>query len=73
MGQSITLVSGQTCHDRIQRGIAELESMIANKRGAEVKAMLRLCNSFNENSDLDVWTLFYEISEIFAGLVQTHK
>ncbi|XP_013105194.2 putative serine protease K12H4.7 [Stomoxys calcitrans] len=72
MGESITLLGGKTCHDRIKRGTAELESMFANKRGAEVKAMLRLCNSFNENSDLDMWTLFYEISEIFAGLVQTH-
>ncbi|XP_058979210.1 putative serine protease K12H4.7 isoform X1 [Musca domestica] len=73
MGESVTLVGGQTCHDRIKRGIAELESMIENKRGAEVKAMLRLCNNFDEHSDLDVWTLFYEISEIFANLVQTHN
>uniref|UniRef100_A0A1L8EGF3 Putative serine protease n=1 Tax=Haematobia irritans TaxID=7368 RepID=A0A1L8EGF3_HAEIR len=73
MGQSITLVGGETCHQRIKHGIAEMESMFENKRGAEVKAMLRLCNSFNENSDLDIWTLFYEISEIFAGLVQAHN
>ncbi|XP_046804332.1 putative serine protease K12H4.7 isoform X2 [Lucilia cuprina] len=73
MGQSIKLVSGDTCHDRIKRGFDELESMFANKRGAEVKAMLKLCNSFNENNDLDVWTLFYEISELFANLIQAHN
>lgn len=73
MGQSIKLVSGDTCYSRIERGFAELESMFANKRGAEVKAMLKLCNNFNEDNDLDLWTLFYEISELFANLVQTHE
>lgn len=73
MGQSVKLVGGAICHDRIKRGFAELESMFANKRGAEVKAMLKLCNSFREDNDLDLWTLFYEISELFANLVQTHK
>ncbi|XP_030556353.1 putative serine protease K12H4.7 [Drosophila novamexicana] len=71
-GQSIALMGGSACYNRIEKGIAEMEAMIASKRGAEVKALLKLCERFDVYSDLDIWTLFSEISDIFAGLVQTH-
>ncbi|XP_017085009.2 putative serine protease K12H4.7 [Drosophila eugracilis] len=72
-GQSIEQMGGSACYNRIENGIAEMESMIATKRGAEVKALLKLCEPFDVYSDLDVWTLFSEISDIFAGVVQTHN
>lgn len=50
-----------------------MEKLFANKRGAEVRAMLKLCDVFDEYNDLDLWTLFSEISDIFAGVVQTHR
>lgn len=72
-GQSIRMLGGDSCYNRINNGIAEMESMFANRRGAEVKAMLKICSNFDDSSDLDIWTLFSEISDIFAGLVQTHS
>ncbi|XP_034117630.1 putative serine protease K12H4.7 [Drosophila nasuta] len=72
-GQSIALMGGSACYNRIQNGIAELETMLATKRGGEVKALLKLCEKFDVYSDLDVWTLFSEVSDIFAGVVQTHN
>lgn len=66
-------MGGNNCYDRIDRGLKELEFMFANKRGAEVKAMLGLCDTFNEDNDRDVFTLFFEISELFAMFVQTHQ
>ncbi|EDW83811.1 uncharacterized protein Dwil_GK13807 [Drosophila willistoni] len=72
-GQSIAQVGGSACYNRIEKGISELEQLLADKRGAEVKALLKLCEPFDVNSDLDVWTLFSEISDIFAGVVQTHN
>ncbi|XP_064550582.1 putative serine protease K12H4.7 [Drosophila montana] len=72
-GESIALMGGSACYKRIENGIAEMEAMIASKRGAEVKALLKLCERFDVYSDLDTWTLFSEISDIFAGLVQTHN
>ncbi|KAM8704255.1 hypothetical protein ACLKA7_008799 [Drosophila subpalustris] len=72
-GQSIQLMGGSACYKRIENGIAEMETMFATKRGGEVKALLKLCEKFDVYSDLDVWTLFSEISDIFAGVVQTHN
>ncbi|ALC46985.1 CG3734 [Drosophila busckii] len=72
-GQSITLMGGSACYKRIENGIAEMEAMFANQRGAEVKALLKLCERFDVYSDLDIWTLFSEISDLFAGVVQTHN
>ena len=63
-------LGSQQCYNRIQNGIADLEDMFAQKRGAEVKAMLKVCNNFDENNDLDIWSLFGAISNIFSGIVQ---
>ncbi|XP_020814042.1 putative serine protease K12H4.7 [Drosophila serrata] len=72
-GQSIEQMGGSDCYKRIENGIAEMETMFATKRGAEVKSLLKLCEPFDVYSDLDIWTLFSEISDIFAGVVQTHN
>lgn len=70
VGQAFLELGGQKCYDRIQNGIAELESMFANKRGAEARAMLRLCNFFDDQNDLDLWSLFGSISNVFSGVAQ---
>ncbi|XP_067631012.1 putative serine protease K12H4.7 [Eurosta solidaginis] len=72
-GESIRLMAGEQCYKRIENGIAEMEALLANKRGAEVKAMLQLCDAFDESNDMDLWTLFSEISDLFAGVVQGHR
>lgn len=70
VGKALRELGSQQCYDRVQNGIAELEQMIENKRSAEVKAMLKLCNSFDPNNDLDLWSLFGSISNIFSSIVQ---
>uniref|UniRef100_A0A1B0GB71 Prolylcarboxypeptidase n=1 Tax=Glossina morsitans morsitans TaxID=37546 RepID=A0A1B0GB71_GLOMM len=72
MRDSIRLAYGEECNTRIRNGIETLETMFEEKRAAEVKAMLHLCDNFDETNDLDVWSLFGEISDTFAGVVQTH-
>ncbi|TDG38256.1 hypothetical protein AWZ03_015322, partial [Drosophila navojoa] len=65
-------MGGSGCYNRIQKGITEMEAMFANNRGSEVKALLKLCEPFDMYSDLDIWNLFNEISDTFAGVVQYH-
>ncbi|KAL5290289.1 hypothetical protein ACFFRR_009935 [Megaselia abdita] len=72
-GQSIRQMGGEACYNRIENAVAELESMMFNNRAAEVKALFKLCNNFNPSNDLDVYSFFGEISDIFAGIVQTHR
>ncbi|XP_036332846.1 putative serine protease K12H4.7 [Rhagoletis pomonella] len=69
-GRALLELSGQQCYDRVHNGTAELEAMIQQGRAAEVKAMMKICNNFDENNDLDLWTLFSTISNLFAGIVQ---
>ncbi|XP_052834614.1 putative serine protease K12H4.7 [Drosophila gunungcola] len=73
VGQAFLQLGGQKCYNRIQNGIAELESMFANKRGAEARAMLRLCNNFDDQNDLDMWSLFGSISNVFSGVAQYQR
>ncbi|XP_016994833.2 thymus-specific serine protease [Drosophila takahashii] len=70
VGRAFLELGGQQCYNRIENGIAELESLFANKRGAEARAMLRLCNSFDDQNDLDLWSLFGSISNVFSGVAQ---
>lgn len=70
VGKAFQKLGGDQCYDRIQKGIADLEDMFSNKRAAEARAMLRVCSNFDHNNDLDLWTLFSSISNIFAGVAQ---
>uniref|UniRef100_A0A1I8PJZ8 Serine protease K12H4.7 n=1 Tax=Stomoxys calcitrans TaxID=35570 RepID=A0A1I8PJZ8_STOCA len=73
VGRALRELGSEQCYNRVNNGITELEEMFANKRSAEAKAMLKLCNNFNHNNDLDIWSLFGSISNIFAGIVQYQK
>ncbi|XP_058985393.1 putative serine protease K12H4.7 [Musca domestica] len=73
VGKAMRVLGSQQCYDRIQNGIAELEVMIRGKKSAQVKAMLKLCNNFNTNNDLDIWTMFSSFAYIFAGVVQYQR
>ncbi|XP_037807828.1 putative serine protease K12H4.7 [Lucilia sericata] len=73
VGKALLELGSQQCYDRVQKGIAELEAMFAGNRSAEAKAMLQLCNSFDHHNDLDLWSLFGTISNIFSGIVQYQK
>ncbi|XP_073838546.1 putative serine protease K12H4.7 [Musca autumnalis] len=70
VGKALKELGSEQCYTRVQNGIAELEAMFAGKRSAEAKAMLKLCNSFDHNNDLDLWSLFGTISNIFSSIVQ---
>ncbi|XP_054747578.1 putative serine protease K12H4.7 [Anastrepha obliqua] len=70
VGRAISELGGQQCYNRVQNGVAEIDAMITNGRAAEVKAMMKICDTFDETNDLDVWSLFSTISDLFAGIVQ---
>ncbi|XP_058985392.1 putative serine protease K12H4.7 [Musca domestica] len=70
VGKALRELGSEQCYKRVENGVAELQAMITGKRSAEVKAMLKLCNSFDHHNDLDLWSLFGSISNIFSGIVQ---
>ena len=70
VGQALLELGSQQCYNRVQNGIQELETMFMGNRSAEAKAMLKLCNNFDHENDLDLWSLFGTISNIFSGIVQ---
>lgn len=70
VGRALRELGSEQCYNRVKNGIAELEAIFTSKRSAEGKAMLKLCNNFDHNNDLDLWSLFGSISNIFSGIVQ---
>ncbi|CAD6995784.1 unnamed protein product [Ceratitis capitata] len=70
VGRALRELGSEQCYSRVQNGIATLEEMIGGGRAAEVKAMMKICDNFDEYNDLDVWTLFSSISNLFSGIVQ---
>lgn len=73
VGKAITELGSEECYRRIENGTNELERMVRGTQAADVKAMLKLCNNFDDTNDLDVWNLFNAMSVMFAGLVQYQK
>ncbi|CAD7093607.1 unnamed protein product [Hermetia illucens] len=72
-GQSIRQVGGDACYIRIENAIKILEEDFANGDLTNVKKYINVCQNFDTNNKLDVWTFFSAISDIFAGVVQTHN
>ncbi|XP_039947886.1 putative serine protease K12H4.7 [Bactrocera tryoni] len=70
VGRALRELGSEQCYNRVQNGTKTLETMIQDGRAAEVKAMMKICNNFDEHNDLDVWTLFSSISNLFSGIVQ---
>ena len=73
VGRAWRELGNQQCYNRIQNGIAELESMFANNRVAEVKAMMKLCKNFDENNELDVQSFFDTITNLFCNVAQSQE
>ncbi|XP_059218025.1 putative serine protease K12H4.7 [Stomoxys calcitrans] len=68
------LLGGEECYQHIENAFLQYDEMAKNKRGAELKAILKLCNEFDVYNDLDVWTLFSILGMgIFGGLAQYQK
>lgn len=73
MDSSLQLIGGDKCYNRVKNGIKALENLLDTGKVTELKKLLQLCYDFDEQNDLDVWSLFYVISELFAALIQGHK
>lgn len=73
MDKSLQLIGGEECYNRVRDGIANLELLLDTGHIKELKNLLHLCYDFDVNNDMDVWSLFYVISEVFAALIQGHK
>lgn len=73
MSESIRLVGGSNCANRIERGIQQVEELIANKQYATVAQQFQLCSDVDLSKPLDVMNFFSSISDEFAGVVQYHS
>lgn len=73
MDMSLQLIGGEKCYNRVRNGIRNLEELLDTGRVAELQQILHLCYDFDDQTDMDVWSLFYVISELFAALIQGHK
>lgn len=73
MSESIRLVGGSNCANRIERGIQQVEELIADKQYAAVAEQFQLCDNVDLSKPLDVMNFFSSISDEFAGVVQYHS
>lgn len=71
MANGIKRVGGDECHDTIENAFQEMERLV------DLSDSQTLSNEFNLCSELDlsadVAHFFYEVSDIVAGLVQSHR
>ncbi|XP_052868408.1 putative serine protease K12H4.7 [Anopheles cruzii] len=73
VSDSIRLVGGDHCADRIERAIHQVEDLIANDQHHRVVQDFRLCSDVNLTRPLDAMNFFSSISDEFAGVVQYHS
>lgn len=72
VGESISLVGGSDCFERLVNTFTELEELIAVNQTEKINQEFNLCTPIDTSSDLEIWQFFNIITDEFAGLVQYH-
>lgn len=72
VGESISLVGGSVCYERLDSVFTELEELIAANQTELITQAFNLCNPIDTSSDFEIWQFFNIITDEFAGLVQYH-
>uniref|UniRef100_A0A1Q3FJA3 Putative thymus-specific serine protease n=1 Tax=Culex tarsalis TaxID=7177 RepID=A0A1Q3FJA3_CULTA len=72
VSDSIRLVGGDACADRIQQAYAQLEDLLEQGEYDTVAQQFNLCANTNLSKTLDSQNFLSSISNYFAGVVQYH-
>lgn len=71
MTRSILTVGGQECADIIGNAFSEMETLVASNETSKITSSFNLCKDLVLPDDVPHF--FYEVSDIVAGLVQSHR
>lgn len=72
VGESFYYVGGRNCHDRLQTAFGQMELLIANNMSYVITEKFNFCSPIDVNNQLDIWGMFYLLSDELAGVVQYH-
>lgn len=72
VGESISLVGGSVCFERLENTFTELEELIAANQTEKINQEFNLCTPIDTSNDFEIWQFFNIITDEFAGLVQYH-
>ncbi|XP_055530179.1 thymus-specific serine protease [Wyeomyia smithii] len=70
--ESIRLVGGDSCTDRIERAIEKIESLLDQGEFDEVRENFMVCDNIDFTNNLDKGNFLSSISDYMAGVVQYH-
>ncbi|XP_001662504.2 putative serine protease F56F10.1 isoform X1 [Aedes aegypti] len=73
VSESIRLVGGDACADRIERAYEQIEDHLAREEFDKVREEFKVCNNINFANSLDSAMFLSSISDYFAGVVQYHS
>ncbi len=71
MTRSIIKIGGEECANIFENAFTDMERLVKQEDTTQISSAFKLCKDLNLSTD--VAHFFYEISDIVAGLVQTHR
>lgn len=70
MGESLKKIGDQECYDVFKKAYSQIEQLIDVGKPERIEYEFNLCYPLDVNNKLDIWNLFYELSENVANLMQ---
>lgn len=70
MGEALKKIGGQECYDVFKKAYSQIEQLIADGKPERIENEFNMCHPLDVNNQLDIWNLFYELSENVANLMQ---
>lgn len=73
VSESLEIVGGAKCTERIRRGFEELEQLVAENNSRRIEEVFHLCHPLDLSNQLDVWSFFSDVAGPWSGIVQYHS
>lgn len=73
VGKSIRKIGGDECYNNIEAIFEALEDLLDSNDFDTLKALFKICDSFDMDNILDVWNFISSVKNVFSGFVQGYR
>lgn len=73
VGKSIRKIGGDECYNNIEAIFGALEDLLNSNDFDTLKALFKICDSFDMDNTLDVWNFISSVKNVFSGFVQGYR
>lgn len=73
VGDLFMKYGGIECYERLRKCLPTIQQLIEDRKVDRLKNLFRLCDSFDETNDYDLWYFHVTLSDVLSSVDQNHR